>query len=151
MPEDLHTSIEIDASPAAVWDVVSDLTRMPEWSPQCRKVLGRRPIGPGSRMLNVNRSGRRVWPTRSVVTDYEPGRLIGFRIVDNRSHWVFELEPLDGARTRLIQRRDVSRGLTSISTRLIDRFMGGEAQFEKDLLCGMRQTLAGIKHATERG
>lgn len=149
MPEDLQTSIDIDAPPSDVWPVVSDLTRMPQWSPQCRKVLSRGPIGPGTTMLNINRSGWRVWPTRSVVTDYDPERLIGFRVKDNRSHWVFRLEPLDSDRTRLVQCRDVSRGLTSVSTALVDRFMGGEEEFEKDLLSGMRRTLAGIKAAVE--
>ncbi len=150
MPDDLQASTDIDASPHAVWQVVSDLTRMPEWSPQCRKVFARGPIGPGTTMLNVNRSGWRVWPTRSVVCDYEPERIIGFRVKDNRSRWIFEIEPLDEHRTRLVQRRDVSRGLTSVSTTLIDRFMGGEDDFEKDLLSGMRQTLAGIKQAVEQ-
>ena len=35
----LEADIEIDASPDQVWSVVSDLARMGEWSPECRKVV----------------------------------------------------------------------------------------------------------------
>ena len=34
---DLHAETVIDASPEQVWAVVSDLRRMGEWSPQCRR------------------------------------------------------------------------------------------------------------------
>ncbi|TWP35168.1 SRPBCC family protein [Leekyejoonella antrihumi] len=150
MPQDLQASIDIDAPPSDVWSVVHDLTRMPEWSPQCRRVLARGPIRQGSRMINLNRAGWKVWPTRSVVTDFDEGRTVGFRVADNNTRWVFDLEGLDdGARTRLIERRDVSDGTTAISRRLIDTFLGGEQEFEKDLLSGIRQTLAGIKQTVE--
>ena len=33
----LEATTEIDAPPAAVWALVSDLRRMPRWSPQCAK------------------------------------------------------------------------------------------------------------------
>lgn len=151
MPQDLQASIRIDAPPAKVWAVISDLTRMPRWSPQCRKVIARRPIGIGTTMLNVNRSGWRVWPTRSVVTDFEPERTVAFRVKDNRARWVFELDPAPDGQTRLTERRDVSRGLTAVSGALVERFMGGEDQFEKELLSGMRQTLAAIKRDVEHG
>ncbi len=34
----LEASVEIDASPAQAWAVLSDLRRMGEWSPECRRV-----------------------------------------------------------------------------------------------------------------
>ena len=37
--ERIEGSIEIDAPPARVWEVVSDLRRMGEWSPQCKKMI----------------------------------------------------------------------------------------------------------------
>jgi len=150
MPEDLQTSIEIDAPPSDVWRVVHDLTRMPEWSPQCRKVMARGPMAQGRRMISLNRAGWKVWPMRSVITDFEPERLIAFRMPDNHSRWVFRLEPLDdGARTRLTEQRDVSHGTTRASQQLVEWFLGGEQEFEKDLLSGMRQTLLGMKRTIE--
>jgi hypothetical protein len=39
----LQAQIDIDAPVAKVWALVSDLSRMPQWSPQCRMM---KPLGP---------------------------------------------------------------------------------------------------------
>ncbi|TWE13224.1 SRPBCC family protein [Rudaeicoccus suwonensis] len=147
MPADLEVSIDINATPAQVWAVVSDLTAMPRWSPQTKKVFLRGgPLRVGSKMLNVNKLGWRVWPTQSVVTAYEPDHLVAFKVLENHAVWSFELTPLDdGVRTKVTQRRDVSTGTTVVSRQLIDKAMGGEERFEKGLTTGMRQTLQRIR------
>ena len=38
----LQAEIDISAPVATVWDLVSDLSRMPEWSPQCRVMIRER-------------------------------------------------------------------------------------------------------------
>lgn len=153
-PAPVDGSIEIDAPPAAVWNVVSDLKRMPEWSPQVAKVfvLGNQPIGPGVRMLNVNRDGWKVWPTSAKVTTWEPERRLGFTIVENRSSWVYELEPVEGgARTRLTERREVPpKGTSKPSQWAIDKVLGGAGPFEESLREGIAQTLRRIKDEVER-
>jgi len=151
VPHDLEVSIEISAPPAEVWRVVSDLSRMPQWSPQTRKTIIRGgPIGQGSLMVNLNRKGVRVWPTRSKVISFEPDRRIAWKVKENHAIWSFDLEPLDdGNRTRLIQRRDVSGDTTKLSKTLIEKFMSGEQAFEQDLTGGMRQTLQRIRQTVE--
>ena len=68
----IQAKIDIDAPVSKVWGLVSDLSRMPQWSPQCRmmKLLG--PLRPGTRTFNLNRSGRLVWPTTAVITAVGP-------------------------------------------------------------------------------
>lgn len=151
MPTNLEVSIEISASPNEVWDVVSDLTRMPEWSPQTRKTIIRgRPIRVGSRMINVNRRDVRVWATRGTVVTFDPGQRIAWKIAENHSIWSFELHGLaDNTRTKLVETRDVSGDTTKISKVLIDKFLGGEENFEKELTAGMRQTVQRIRLAVE--
>ncbi len=150
MPSNLSTSVEIDAPADHVWSIVSDLGRMGEWSPQCRKVIVRGDdIRLGTRMININRAGWKVWPTRSKVISYEPGREIAFRVKDNRSIWRYQLQELPDGATRVTETRDVSDDTTSISKVLVDRFLGGEANFETDLMTGMKQTLARIKAEAE--
>ncbi|NNG39663.1 SRPBCC family protein [Flexivirga sp. ID2601S] len=151
MPTNLEVSIEINAAPDKVWATVSDLTQMPKWSPQTRKVIVRGgQLGQGSKMVNVNKLGWRVWPTQSMVTAFEPGRKIAWRVKENHATWSFDLEPLDGGtRTKLIERRDVSGGTTAVSQQLIDKLMGGEDSFEKGLTSGMRQTLQRIRSQVE--
>ncbi|WP_396327699.1 SRPBCC family protein [Jatrophihabitans lederbergiae] len=38
-PQPLTASIDVAASPSAVWRVVSDVRRTGEWSPECSRVL----------------------------------------------------------------------------------------------------------------
>ena len=40
MVREISTSIEIEASAEAIWDVVGDLSRYAEWNPFIRKVWG---------------------------------------------------------------------------------------------------------------
>ncbi|GGB18369.1 hypothetical protein GCM10011492_05270 [Flexivirga endophytica] len=151
MPANLEVSIEISATPAQVWNVVSDLKRMPQWSPQTRKVIVRGgPLRLGSSMINLNRRDVRVWATRSKIVAFDPSKRIAWEIAENHSVWSFDLEPLDdNTRTRLVQRRDVSGGVSKISSTLIDKFLGGEASYEKELTTGMRQTLQEIRKEVE--
>lgn len=151
MPHNLEVSIEISAPPDEVWRVVSDLSRMPEWSPQTRKTIIRgRPIGQGSLMVNINRKGVRVWATRSKVIAFEENKRIAWKIKENHATRSFDLEPLESAtRTKLIERRDVSDGTTKVSQLLVEKFMGGEEAFEQELTAGMRQTLQRIRTSIE--
>ncbi|MET0317067.1 MAG: SRPBCC family protein, partial [Rhodococcus fascians] len=74
----LEASTEIAASPAEVWRVVSDLSRMPEWSPQTirMRVLG--PLRVGARTINLNKHGWKVWPTTSTIVRCDPKEAIAF-------------------------------------------------------------------------
>ena len=38
-PLPLSASVEVAASPEQVWEVVSDVRRMSEWSPECRRIV----------------------------------------------------------------------------------------------------------------
>ncbi|TNC42312.1 SRPBCC family protein [Mumia zhuanghuii] len=146
----LETSTEVDASPREVWEVVSDLRRMPEWSPQTRKMLIRGPIGVGTRSLNLNKLGWRVWPTTSVVVRYEPQRAIAFEVPINGTVWSYELEDLGDGRTRLAERREAPQGTSAVSRELIKRFLGGDEAFSAQLERDMARTLARIKGVVER-
>ena len=147
----IEHSVEIAATPQKVWALVSDLPRLSEWSPQVLKsfLRGGRPIALGSRLLNVNRKGLLVWPTRSKVVRFETGREIAWRIKENGSTWSFTLEPTPEG-TRLVQRREAPDGLSNVSISLTDRFMGGQGDFQDELQQGMRQTLSRVKQLAER-
>jgi uncharacterized protein YndB with AHSA1/START domain len=147
----LEETIEVDASPARVWSLVSDLRRMASWSPQVQKtfVRGGGPSRLGTRTLNVNRRGLLVWPTRAKVVRFEPHREIALRIKDNFTVWSFTLEPTDAGGTRITQRREAPQGISNISVRLTDKVLGGQEQFTAELRDGMRQTLVRIKAEAE--
>lgn len=149
MPKNLEASVDVDAAPERVWSVVSDLERMPEWSPQCirMKVLG--DVRKGAWTVNFNKDGWKRWPTTARVVRYEPGRLVAFRINENRTVWSFEVAPT-ATGTRITQRRDVPHGQSWFSRKLIDYTLGGEQKFEGGLVEGMHESLDKIKAAAER-
>ena len=152
----LEATVEVAAPPERVWALVSDLPRLAEWSPQVVRTFlrGGRPVRQGSRMVNLNRRGLLVWPTQARVVRYDAGRAVAFKVRENGTTWSFALEPVDLADgttgTRVVQRREAPDGITDLSRRLTDRFLGGQVSFQAELVQGMRQTLARIKDEAER-
>ncbi|MGW0045014.1 SRPBCC family protein [Rhodococcus sp. NPDC003348] len=149
MTNTLEADIEIDATADAVWRVISDLERMGKWSPQCKvmKVFGG-PVRQGTRTFNVNKKGLLVWPTSAKVIRFEPGKAIAWRVAENHTIWTYELTPTETG-TRVTERREAPTGTTKVSSFLVDKFMGGTADFEVEMISGMNLTLARIKSEVE--
>lgn len=151
MSKTLEATVEIAAPPERVWAVISDLKRMGEWSPQCRKMIIRGgSVARGTKTININKKGLLVWPTTSKVITFEPGRELRFRINENRSIWSFTLEPT-ATGTRIVQRREAPQGTSKVSQTLIKYVLGGSEPFDDDMIQGMNATLARIKNEVEAG
>ncbi|MFV0496182.1 SRPBCC family protein [Mycobacterium sp.] len=146
----LQASIDIDAPPSKVWALVSDLRRMPQWSPQCRWMRQFGPLRAGARTFNLNRRNRLFWPTTSTVLEVVPEKKLAFRVNTNRSVWTYELEPL-GKGTRLTESRHAENGVSAVSALTVKAVMGGTDIFEHELVDGMNTSLARIKAAAEDG
>ncbi|MEX0581986.1 MAG: SRPBCC family protein [Mycobacterium sp.] len=144
----LQAEIEINAPVSTVWGLVSDLSRMPQWSPQCRKMKLLGPLRPGTRTLNLNRRNMLFWPTTSTITEVIPERKLAFRIPLNTTVWTYEMEPT-ATGTRLIESRHAENGVTAVSTAVTNAALGGVDSFESELLEGMNQSLVRIKAAAE--
>ncbi|MFL0577831.1 SRPBCC family protein [Dietzia sp. 179-F 9C3 NHS] len=151
-PAQLESSIEIDAPPARVWEIVSEVRNAPQWSSQAVKVLalgGR--TKPGTLALNLNKQGTLVWPTTSKVVEVEPGRRIANKVLENGTVWAFELEPTGTGGTRLTERRETPNGTSALSDFLVDKFFGGQERFTDVLDQGVSTSLQRIKALAERG
>lgn len=71
-PSPVSASTEILADPKIVYDLVSDLTRMGEWSPENRGGKwrgGATSAVPGAKFKGKNKMGWRSWSTDVVVTE----------------------------------------------------------------------------------
>ncbi|WP_460852515.1 SRPBCC family protein [Nocardioides montaniterrae] len=146
----LEAEIDIAATPAQVWAMVSDLPRMASWSPQVVKTVVRGgAVVPGARMINVNRSGWKRWPTVAKVTVVEPEREIAFRVADNWLHWAFELSPTADGGTHVRHTRTAPDGLSPISAWSQKLAMGGQEKFDEEILAGMSTTLVRLKAEAE--
>ena len=69
-PLPISAFVEVAASPESVWEVVSDVRRMSEWSPECRRivVIGSPKQGVGTTFLGLNRRGWATDPSTTVTT-----------------------------------------------------------------------------------
>lgn len=146
----LQAHVDIDAPASKVWALISDFRRMPEWSPQCRWMKAFGALRQGTRTLNLNRRSRMFWPTTSTVVEFIPQQKLAFRVDANRTIWSYELEP-NGEGTRLIESRHAENGINALSSLSINTFFGGTANFESELLDGIKSSLAKIKAAAEKG
>jgi hypothetical protein len=103
----LETQIDIDAPPSAVWAVLTDTARYPEWNPFVESVEGELRVGARPR-IQLRTPGGRGLTIRPTVLVADPARELRWlgrlglpRIFDGEHEFV--LEPLDGRRTRLVQ------------------------------------------------
>ena len=127
----------------AVWQIIADVTRVGEWSHECRgaRLLGgARAAAPGVRFRGQNRSGLFRWSRSCVFTVVEPPRALVWRTgglwgrVDS-TQWRIDLEPVaDG--TRIVQTYQVLRvapGLDRVYWRLIKAHRDRRAALADDL------------------
>ena len=80
---DVTVTREIPASPETVYDLVADLPRMGEWSPECERVewTGEATAARvGARFTGHNRHGSKKWSTHGEVTAADRGRELAFEI-----------------------------------------------------------------------
>lgn len=149
--EDISAAVDIDAPPERVWDLLTDLSRMPDWSPQCRKMWVRgsdKTVRAGATTVNLNRRGLLFWPTRAKIKECVAPSRFAFKIAENGTVWTYDLEPT-ATGTRLTESRRAPNGVSDLSNFLTRNVLGGTENFEDELEAGMRQTLERIKAAAE--
>ena len=144
-----HTTITAPLD--RVWALVSDVRRMPEWSPtvsSTRLRAGFDRVELGAEFTNLNIEGELEWKTRGTVVRFAPERELAFRIAANWVVWAFQLDEVDGG-TLLTQRRETPDGISPESLALTDAYLGGQETFTANLAAGMVETLRRIKAAAE--
>lgn len=93
---DATGSIEIEAPPELVYDLVSDVPNMPTWAAECvrcRWMGDATEAVPGARFVGSNRNGRFRWSTVAEVTAAEPARRFAFTVLMT-ARWEYVIEPI---------------------------------------------------------
>jgi hypothetical protein len=71
--KEIHTEIDIDADPAAVWEVLVDLASYPDWNPMVKKASGK--VQVGERLnLHYEPEGQKKRNFKPLLLVVEPGR-----------------------------------------------------------------------------
>jgi ligand-binding SRPBCC domain-containing protein len=141
----------ITAPALAVWELVSDVSRMGEWSPEttsCAWEKGSAGAQVGARFSGRNRNGRYRWSTSCTVTAADPGRLFTFEVSSfglRVAEWSYALAP-DGDGCVLTEHVLDQRGR---AMRLIGRVGTGVSDRMSHNREGMVRTLAAIKQTAE--
>lgn len=99
MTSDVSVTREIGAPAEQVWEMVSDLRRMGEWSPE--NVGGEWMGGatgpePGAKFRGSNENGKKKWKSVVTVGDADPGRTFSFRVTAfglKIADWGYDFEP----------------------------------------------------------
>jgi hypothetical protein len=145
------TAIEI--SPAALYDVVSDVRRMGDWSPECRRctwIDGATGPVVGARFKGTNQRGAVRWSTKATVVAADPGLEFAFvtgHLGRDMTRWSYHFEPSDNG-TRVTETFELLRNMPWYFS-LADRWFMGIKDRKTDLETNMEQTLGRLKTAAE--
>lgn len=136
----------IEASPESLYDIVSDVTRTPELSPEIRSCTWvRGATGPevGARFRAINTTGGlSVWPNWPVVVSADRGRDFAFTRTEpfcGTLEWRYRFFP-EGSGTRVVESYTVTEPITAVGWFVIDT-LGGLHDRVGDLRSGMTTTL----------
>jgi hypothetical protein len=69
----MSATIQIDAPPEAVWAVLTDLGRYPEWNPLFREASGQLAAGSRITLRSVHPANGRLMTVRPKITVADPG------------------------------------------------------------------------------
>jgi hypothetical protein len=144
-------SIVIASSPDSLYDLVSDVTRMGEWSPVCQACWWDDGDGPraGAWFTGRNDADGRTWETRSEVVAAEPGREFAWLVGGAWVRWGYTFTPVDGG-TRLTESWEFRpAGIARFHERYGAEAEAQIAQRTEAARTGIPQTLAAIKKTAE--
>jgi hypothetical protein len=158
MKQDLDrdaVSMRMDATPEAVYDLVADITRTPELSPEvvsCTWLDGATTAAVGARFKARNKVQRGPsWSNKPVVTVADRGRQFAFtrtEVGGGTMRWSYLLEP-DGEGTLVTEAYELERPMTAFMWFVIG-VVCGRTDRRSDLRQGMQQTLERVRDVVER-
>jgi hypothetical protein len=101
-PGVLRVQRRMRATPDEAWALISDVTRMGEWSPETTTASwrgGAHAPALGARFRGTNQRGSKKWSTSCTVTACEPGSRFAFDVAIGPfsvAGWAYEFEPTEG-------------------------------------------------------
>ncbi|HVB91015.1 MAG TPA: SRPBCC family protein [Acidimicrobiales bacterium] len=145
-------ALEMKSRPEMIYDLVADVSRMGEWSPECYRrewLDGATEAEVGARFAGHNKSGVFRWSNVSQITRAERGRILSWTMGpgdDPYSAWQYTFEPTaDGV--------VVTETFRSLRRTLLGRLstvpLGGPRRSQARLQSGIQRTLERLRAAAE--
>lgn len=148
---DYSESIVVECSAETLYDMVSDVTRMGEWSPVCKACWWDAGDSPrvDAWFTGRNELPERTWETRSQVVVADRGREFAFVVGGSWIRWGYTFFPVDGG-TKVTESWEF---LPAGVARFEQRFgADAQAQISDRTMAahqGIPETLAALKKAAE--
>lgn len=151
LPMSLSDSVTVEAPPEAVWDLVADVTRMGEWSPEttsARWLDGLDAPVVGARFRGTNRRGLLRWSTTCTVISSSRGHEFAFVRPgpDGGCEWCFTMDGSAGA-TVLTESMRQRKGPPAIMQ--IAKLVLFGSRREGQIRDGIHRTLERVREAAE--
>lgn len=150
-PSDDRAEIDIAAPPDAVWDLIADVTRMGEWSPECYRCAWLDSgTGPREQARFKGWNQQKLgpiplrWATTSMVVEARRGEVFSFTTKDSGATWTYRLTPTADGGTHLVETR--ADGDKPRLAKVFNAVVPGRDQTLRD---GMEQTLQRLKATAE--
>jgi ligand-binding SRPBCC domain-containing protein len=148
----VEVSKDMNAPAERVWAMISDVTRMGEWSPENQGAVwlkGATGAAPGAKFEGQNQFGKSKWKTAATVVDCEPGKRFSFSVVAGPfkiADWAYTFEPT-ATGCRVTESWDDRRnGLAKFMAKFVVKGVPDRAEHNRT---GMEQTLAALATAAE--
>jgi uncharacterized protein YndB with AHSA1/START domain len=151
MTDQVSVTREIAAPAEQVWAMVSDVTRMGEWSPETEGATwlgGATGAAPGAKFRGSNRNGKKHWNTVATVADADPGRSFSFHVTAvglKVAEWRYTFEPT-ATGCRVTETWTDERGVVA---KTLGGPVSGVADRAAHNRAGIEQTLDRLKAAAE--
>lgn len=143
-----QATMHIQASPEKIYAMVTDVTRMGEWSPETRKAewVGDA-TGPavGAQFKGHNKLGIMRWSTTPTVKVADPGREFTFetgRPGKEQTRWTYRFAPKDGG-------TEVTESFEALRYGWFSKLTAKPERRAAKLTGDIQQTLERIKQAAE--
>jgi Polyketide cyclase / dehydrase and lipid transport len=150
-PRTQSVSTVIRRAPEEVYDMVSDVTRMGEWSPVCKACWWEEGDGPsvGAVFTGRNETPDRTWEMKNKVVAADRGKEFAWEVQGTHARWGYSFAPVDGG-TEVTERWDLpAEGIAFFEERMGDDAPAQIEAREQGAIAGMQETLAAMKKAAE--
>ena len=136
------------ATPLALYNLISDVTSMPKFSPETIAVswVGKHsaPVV-GAKFKGTNRLGSSKWSTKPTITIAEPGQAFSFKVPGKAgAEWTYEFAEVDGG--TLVTESVRQNRPSPLVIRMLQRRAGVTDRAE-NLRASMHTTLARLSAA----